>query len=228
MGFRLSRLLGKKKTQTKITGVNISWRGGFHRIDGFMPKGNPFEFKLPFTNASEVPKIMERTLKSDAGVPIVIKGISIDPPFQLIKSSPELPLEVKAQEHVDIMLSIHAPKQSYSGPMIVRMSSQEEDRVRVELSGVTLQYKNKKVKVENSQKFMELKKGQIFRHPVQMYKILSLGNTIKRVTTSKPFEFVSSDPKLPFRVDNKNSYIVSFYIRAPDANYAGPLELTFE
>jgi hypothetical protein len=40
-----------------------------------------------------------------------------------------------------------------------------------------------------------------------------------------PFTLVSSEPKVPFRIDNPNSYIVDFYIQAPETGYAGALEI---
>jgi hypothetical protein len=55
---------------------------------------------------------------------------------------------------------------------------------------------------------------------------MSYGDTAKRIEVAPPFRFVSSDPKLPLRVDDTNSYIVELYIQAPEAPYAGPLEIT--
>ena len=69
-------------------------------------------------------------------------------------------------------------------------------------------------------------KGAEFEESVQMYRVLGYGAQVKSVTVNKPFEFVKTEPPLPFTIDDKSSFVVAFFIKAPAFDYAGPLEIT--
>ena len=74
---------------------------------------------------------------------------------------------------------------------------------------------------------MDLAKGQVFKKSIHLYGIVEIGSEVKRIEVSEPFAFVSSDPKIPFRLDNKTGFLMDIFIQAPQQNYGGPLELRF-
>ena len=216
-----------KKIAVRISNINIRWAGAVHTLPGLESTSREFEVNIPFHNHNESAEKITDALKSSiVDNKVLIKGISVDPPFMLLEVDPLPPKELANGESVNFRLKVEAPEQSYSGPMQVRFTDAPKEKVKVEINKVTLLYGTRKVNIENSELIMELGKNQIFKNSIQLYKILSLGNSIDRVEVNRPFEFVSSEPKLPFKVDNENSYIVIFYIKAPETNYAGPLELT--
>ncbi|MGC8538026.1 MAG: hypothetical protein ACP5MZ_03545 [Candidatus Micrarchaeia archaeon] len=216
-----------KKVAVRVTNINIRWMGAVHTLLGLESESRDFEVDIPFHNRSEAAEKMRDVLGSTIiEEKLRIDGITVDPPFKLLGVDPAPPKELANGESVVFKLSVEAPEQSYSGPMQVRFTDAPKERVRVEINKVTLIREGRKVNIENSELVMELEKNQIFKNSIQMYKILSLGDEVKSVEVNKPFNFVSSDPKLPFKVDNENSYIVVFYIQAPEISYAGPLELT--
>ncbi len=217
----------KAAVSAKITNINIAWKGKFHSLNGMEAKDRTFKVMIPFTNASEVTELVKDFLKANEE-PAVISSITVDKPFELIDINPKTPISLKANEKVQFELSIRAPEQSYTGPMLVRFVGEEKPKVRIEINKVLLSAKGRTVEVEKSSMIFESGKGQLFRNVVQMYKVLSFGDSVRSVTVSKPFRFVSSDPKLPFKIDNENSFIATFYIQAPEASYAGPMELSFD
>ncbi|EQD46073.1 hypothetical protein B2A_09021 [mine drainage metagenome] len=232
MGFSLSGIFkksgkGKKAIAVRVTNINIRWIGSVHTLPGLESEKREFEISIPFHNRSEGAEMIKNALGSSIiDDSVSIKDISVDPPFKLLGIDPKPPIELANGKSMDFRLRVEAPEQNYSGPMQVRFADAPKEKVRVEINRVTLVRDGKRVDVENSELIMELGKGQMFKNSIQMYKILSLNDVVNRVAINKPFEFVSSDPKLPFKVDNGNSYIVVFYIQAPATSYAGPLELT--
>ena len=86
----------------------------------------------------------------------------------------------------------------------------------------------KSVEIENSGVILQMPKGGIFKNAIQMYKAMSYGERVDKVNIQKPFELVSCDPKLPFTINEPSSYLVTFYIKAPDVDYAGPMEIKLE
>ena len=216
-----------KKVAVRVTNINIRWMGGVHTLQGLESESREFEVDIPFHNRSDgAEKIRDALGSAIIEDKVRINGITVDQPFKLISIDPMPPQELANGESIVFKLMVEAPEQSYSGPMQVRFADAPKEKVRVEINRVTLIRNGRKVSIENSELVMELEKNQIFKNSIQMYKILSLGDEVKGVEVNKPFNFVSSDPKLPFKVDNENSYIVVFYIQAPDISYAGPLELT--
>ncbi|MEM3216051.1 MAG: hypothetical protein QXS17_04000, partial [Candidatus Micrarchaeaceae archaeon] len=63
---------------------------------------------------------------------------------------------------------------------------------------------------------------------VQLLTILHEGDKVKTVRASAPFSVIKTEPQTPFEVASSNSFVVSIYLKSPDQNYSGPLEITFE
>ena len=95
----------------------------------------------------------------------------------------------------------------------------------MELTKTVLNVKGRKIPIETSSRILNLQKGQIFSEKIQLYKAFSYGDSVSNIEIEKPFAFVSSDPKLPLKIDDTNSYILNLYIQGPDAPYAGALEI---
>lgn len=210
---------------TSITNVNIIWGGGFHTLDGLKPESNTFEFTVPFDNSTVVRNLPTNTFKF-ADTSVTITGVTVDPPFQLVGVTPTVPVSIKGNEKVSFKLTIKAPQQNYSGPMTIRLAKDEGDMVKVEINKVTLVAKGRRTDIENSSVMMKVRKNHIFKNSIQLYKALSFQDEVRKVSVNSPFTLVSSEPKVPFRIDNINSYIVDFYIQAPEISYAGALEIT--
>ncbi len=230
MAFDLSGIFRKKhnkKVAVRITNINIRWLGAMHTLQGLESESRQFDISIPFHNRNESAEAISSALgTSVAGDKVEIRDITVDPPFKLLGIEPSMPRTLASGESVAFKLRLEAPQQNYSGPLQVRFVDVPKEKVKVEINRVTLIRNGRKVDVENSELIMELGKNQMFKDSIQMYKILSLGDSVSKVNANAPFSFVSSDPPLPFKVDNENSYIVVFYIKAPETNYAGPLELT--
>lgn len=81
------------------------------------------------------------------------------------------------------------------------------------------------MKVNEHGEVYNLIKNQVFEISIQMYKALTLGDTVDKVKVSEPFGCEGTAPALPFRIDDRSSYVVAFMIKAPAHDYSGPLEI---
>ena len=147
-------------------------------------------------------------------------------PFKLVSTTPAVPVEIQADQVVNFRFEIDAPAHSYAGPMSISFVSDSTPTIHIEISKTILARNGVRTTIGTSSRMLNLARGQIFGEKVQLYKAMSFGDTVDKIEIAPPFRFVSSDPKLPLKINDMNSYIVELYIQAPDASYAGPLEIT--
>lgn len=221
----LGRLFGKKKSGTNITvtSINLRFMGNSHAIDGMHVTEAEFDVNIPFQNkmgSGLLPDNMK-------GPKMVVSAITVADPFKLVHISPELPVEVEFMSKAMFRIRIRAPNITYEGPLSINFSNEASNSVTISLKKVTLHYKDRDVELEDSAVTSTMQKSQLFMEKIQLYKIISLGDVVNSVEVSRPFEIVSTDPKLPIKADRKDSYIVSLYMKCPDFGYAGDLDITF-
>jgi hypothetical protein len=226
MKFNLG-FMNKKSFNTVITDMKLKWKGETHKAPGLQTNNKIFDVEIPFHNRSDETDMLRHILKSSVIESIEIKTIKVAPPFKLVNVDPILPCTIKYGDKVDFKLSIEAPAYSYSGPLEIEFIENEPEKVRVEINKIVLISREKHVAIPHSEMAMSLRKSQIFKVNIQLYKILSYGDKVSSISAGVPFEFVSSLPGVPFSIDNKNSYVVTVFVKAPEVNYGGPLELTF-
>ncbi|MDE1861014.1 MAG: hypothetical protein KGH72_04855 [Candidatus Micrarchaeota archaeon] len=216
-------IFNRNQPGVKVTAVNIKFLGETHGLAGLTPPGNVFSYDLPFQN-----KIGSDLLIDDLkGPKMTVSGISVREPFKLLEASPKPPVEVPYLEKVTFKLKIEAPMVSYEGPLAIDISSGSNDSISMSVKKVTLHYKDVAVDLEDSAMLLPIHKGQVFRKRVQLYKVMSYRMKLDGVDVNKPFEVVGTQPKLPLSLDKKDSYLLDIFIKAPDFNYAGNLDLTF-
>lgn len=227
MGLNLSSILGKNRQKVTITTINLKLHNYVHSMGGLVVKDKRFSIDIPFTNKSHSDMLIEAaSFKAEEAKPIRINSIEVAEPFKLLSVTPAAPVEIKADEKVNFKLEIEAPAYNYTGPMGVSFVSDATPTIHVEISKTILVRNGRRTEIETSSRILNVAKGQIFGEKVQLYKAMSYGDSAKSIEIAPPFRFVSSDPKLPLKIDDTNSYIVELYIQAPDTPYAGPLEIT--
>ncbi len=208
-----------------ITSINLRFMGETHSLAGREVKGGTFELALPFQNkigSGLLPDMLK-------GPGLTLSSIEVSPPFTLLGISPKLPQEVAYMQKVVFRLMIKAPEVAYEGPLAVSFGNEPGETVNLNISSMVLEAKGTKVVLEDSAIVANMQKGQIFKRSVQLYKILGYQDTLSSISVSSPFELVSTDPpELPIRLDRKDSYIISLFIKAPDSSYAGTLEIEFK
>ncbi len=214
----------KNAYEGAITNVNIYWKNAMHALPGMKLNNRVFELRIPFTNKS--PDNLS-FLKKQNNVE-TIESIEVKDPFKLLSCSQNLPISISTGNSVEFVLKVEAPDYNYSGPIVLKMNPKPVESVHIELPEIMAVCGEKRVKVNEHGEVKNVEKGGAFEVSMQMYRILEYNDAVKGVSVNKPFEFVSSDPKLPFTIDNKSSYVASFEIKAPEFNYAGVLELVFD
>ena len=198
--------------------------GETHSIAGRVVDQKIFEIEVPFQN-----KIGNDLLPDHLkGPKMTLNKISVSPPFELVESTPMPPVEIAYLSKTIFKIKIRAPDLTYEGPLVITFGNELADNVNLNIQGVVLFSKGQKTELENSGMVISMQKGQIFQRTLQLYKIFSLGDTVSTLHVNAPFEMVSTDPKIPLKVDKMDSYILTMFIKAPDYNYAGNLEFTFE
>lgn len=224
MGFlKRSGRTGRGSLQTSITSINIRLGGDIHSLAG-RDVGETFDIDIPFKN-----KIGSGLLPSDLkGPDVTVSGITVDKPFELLEVRPSVPFSVPYMSEERFSLKIRSPKGSYNGPLLVRFETGSEDSIDVSIARIMLRRGGKRVELEGSTSSMNVRKGQVFRRDIQLYKVLSFGDRISRIEVSRPFELVSTDPGTPFAVDVKDSCVMKIFIKCPDFGYAGELEIAFK
>lgn len=216
-----SRLFNGKSVKVTLTAINLKFMGSVHSIDGMRIGKRDFEITIPFQNRVG----SEMLPDSITGPKMTINRIKVSEPFQLLSVSPQPPVEVGYQERKSFSMRIRAPDMNYEGPMTIDFGNEPKDNVTISVEKVVMAYKDRRTELEESATSMVLQKSQIFKREVQLYKVLSFNDTVNSIELNRPFELVSADPKLPIKADRKDSYIMDLYIKAPDTNYAGPLEI---
>ncbi len=234
MKFNIGSIFNRKGSAQKIniTSINIKWRGSSHAMQGMEVKEKRFTITVPFQNKTQQDALpfeaLKERLKAQQAPPITISKIDVSDPFKLVSVEPNLPKSVQSGERAEFKIAIEAPDYTYAGPLTLSISADEVSMIKVQINKVILKTSTKSAEIENSGVILNMPRGNIFKNSVQMYKALTYGNTVRKVTISKPFEFVSCDPNIPFTIDDRNSYLVTFYIKGPDIDYAGPMEITVE
>ncbi|MCL4404761.1 MAG: hypothetical protein M1544_03825 [Candidatus Marsarchaeota archaeon] len=224
MKIGLGFLNKKPKYSGEITGISLYWKNSMHGLPGRKLDSQEFELKIPFSNKNyEELSFLKKQDNTET-----ITNIEVREPFKLISVNPNPPVSVKSGESMEFILRIKAPDYNYSGPMVVKFVQKPAEMVHIELPEIIAVNGAKRVKVNEHGEVKSLEKGSNFEVSMQMYRVFTYNDTVKSVRVNKPFEFFGSDPKLPFTIDDKSSYVASFYIKAPDFDYAGNLELTFE
>ncbi len=197
-----------------------------HSLDGMEVKSRNFSFELPFKNKTHTDLLTEATeFKAQKAEQMEIKSIEVSSPFSLTAVEPKLPIKIKADESVVFKLSIEAPEHSYTGPMNIILGSDTVDMVHIEISKTVIEAKGIKTSIETSSRIINIPKGQIFTDKIQLYKAFSYGDSISRIELGSPFAFAGSEPKLPLKINDPNSYILNLYIQAPSTDYAGTLDI---
>ncbi len=214
-----------KKGRVSVTSLNLKWRGSTHSMGRVAVRDRTFDVTIPFQNK---PQDDYSFLKVQKKPPVPVKGISVKQPFKLISVSPQLPIEVAENERVEFKVKVEAPDYAYSGPLEIEMlSDSASDMVHLEISKIVVNVAGTPKDIRESSSIMDVAKGQVFKKSIHLYGIVEIGSEVKRIEISEPFAFVSSDPKIPFRLDNKTGFLMDIFIQAPQQNYGGPLELRF-
>lgn len=212
-----------------ISAINIKLHGYTHGMPGRVVKESTFILEIPFTNKTHTDMLTEATeFKAQKAEPIKIKAIEVAEPFKLVSSEPKAPIDVKPDEKMSFKLVIEVPKHNYTGPLGINFSSDGVETIHVEIVKTTLEAKGRRTDIETSSRIMSLPKGQIFTEKIQLYKAFSFGDTVGKIEIEKPYAFVSCEPKLPVKLDDPNSCILTLYIQAPQTSYAGPLNIKMD
>ncbi len=207
---------------TTITSINIRLGGDVHSLPGKDVSGI-FDINIPFKNRLGN-GLLPDNLK---GPDITVSTISIEKPFELISIKPALPINVQYMSEENFALRIKPPDGSYNGPLFVKFGTGSSDNIDINVAKIVLVNGEKRADLESSAFNMNIKKGQVFRRDIQLYKILSFQQKISSVEASAPFSIVSTQPSVPLSVDVKDSYIVTLFIKCPEFNYAGDMEIVF-
>jgi hypothetical protein len=226
MKIKLPELFGSKRQKVTITAINLKLHNHMHSMQGMEVRERVFSIDIPFKNKSHTDMLTEATsFKAEKAKPVNIKGIEVGEPFKLLSATPNTPISVEADQRVDFKLMVEAPEHNYTGPISISFLSDSVETLHIEISKTILILNGKRTEIETSSRILNLPKGQIFGEKVQLYKAMSYGDHLKGIELEPPFKFVSSEPKLPLKIDDTNSYILEIYIQAPDQPYAGPLEI---
>jgi hypothetical protein len=215
-----------KKAKTRITSINIRLQGATHQIPGVESSEKAIEIRIPFKNKVHSDMLTDAgVFKAQEGKPISIKEIKVSDPFVLASVDPKPPLEIKSGDSIEFRLSVGVPDHNYSGPLTVSFEAASEEVIHLEIARTILDYKGKKTEIESSARMLNLQKNGILVEKVQMMKAMGFGDTVSGAEAAFPFKIVSTDPKLPVKIDQPNGYIMAFYIQAPDHSYSGDLEI---
>ena len=226
MKFNISNIFKRNDMSITVTAINIRLHGNMHSMEGMTAKEKTFKIEIPFKNKSHTDMLTDAaSFKAQKAEPINIKNIEVATPFRLVYIEPKLPYSVKADEKVAFTLTLESSITNYTGPMNINFVSDELEMIHIEISKTVLNVNGKKTPIETSSRILNVPKGQIFSERIQLYKAFSYGDTVSKVELETPFIFVSSDPKLPIKIDDTNSYILNIYIQAPQNSYAGILEI---
>ena len=223
MGLNLLGKLGMGKGEkVRITNVNVYWKGRAHALKGMEVKKGSFNLEIPFSNKSEDLSF----LKSAKEPPETISSIEVSSPFKLIGVSPQTPVSVEKGKSVTFIISIESPSYAYNGPLTVKFGSPAVPTIHLEIPKVILVTGKGQNVADDTGIVKNIEKGSTIEIPVQLYKGLSYGDSVSSVQVSSPFKLARTDPQLPIKIDDKNSYIARFYVTVPDFSYVGNLEIT--
>ncbi len=222
LGF-LRRKKKTEKAKCTITSINLKYMGEMHAIDGISTNENIFKVSIPFSNRPSSDFISEQFV----GQSMKIDAINVSAPFALVASEPKVPISIPYNVSAKFELSIKAPDMAYAGPMNIEIVRGTDEFVHISIPKITLLSNGRHTEIEESEIIANMQKNQIFKISVQLYRIMKYGEKISSIEANKPFEVVSSDPKVPISLDRKDSYILEMYIKAPAFGYSGALEISF-
>ncbi len=208
------------KHVANIISIKINYMNSVHELPGMKVKDKEFELKIPFKNksAGELPSEIKRP-------DLRIDEISVQNPFQLLDVSPQLPIVLHQGESTEITLKLKAPELAYSGPLFLNMQAKSQNAVHISISSIKLAREGRSVEIEGSGRSLYIEKGEVFKQDLQVRSVLHEGEMLNGIQVSKPFEFVKAGTALPVKVLG-DSFVISVFIKAPDYNYSGPLEIT--
>ncbi|MEM3781638.1 MAG: hypothetical protein QXT43_01590 [Candidatus Micrarchaeaceae archaeon] len=222
--FGIGKLFGKKGRAAEITSININYMGEVHQLNGLKLAQKEFEVKVPIHNKTasnlDVVGIKKPELRIDV--------VSAKAPFELVSVAPQLPITVPYMKSAELVIRLRAPDVSYTGPLYLIMQANTPDAVHIGISNIILHSAGKSYPIEDSARSFYVSKGDPIKQDVQLLSILHEGEEVKAVKANAPFSVLKTEPQTPFKITNKNSFIISMYLKPPDYNYAGPLEITFE
>lgn len=222
--FNKVAMRSESKTKVILTSINIRFGGHVHGLGGRELESQEFRLDIPFQNRLGN-GILPDNLR---GPDITISDIRVEKPFELLDTAPRLPVDVAYMKSRIFSLKIKAPAANYSGPLTISFGTESGENIKVDIEKVVLVDGGRSVDLENSTEAMTIRKSQIFRRAIQLYKILSYGRRVNGIEVNRPFSIAETTPKPPFTVDKKDSYIVTLFIKCPDFDYAGPLEIIFK
>lgn len=213
-----------KKAKVVVSSVNVKWRGSTHSLGGMSVNTESFEVTIPFQHKPQEDFNLD-FLKTQKKAPVTITRIDVREPFKLISSEPALPQSIDENAKVVFKVKITPPDYNYEGPLNMELLSDNNDMVHVEITKIIIITSKKRTEVDNKPMIMDLAKGQVFKQNTHLFGIVDFDGEVKNIKVSPPFTFVSSDPKVPFKIDRKTGYLIDVYIQAPKENYGGPLEV---
>jgi hypothetical protein len=212
----------KRSTTVSITSINVRWQGATHTLPGRLVKGNTTDIEIPFTNK---PQKDYNFLKVQKSPPIIISRIEVKSPFKLISISPTLPVSIEESQKIPFKLTIEVPEYAYDGPLAVELASAESQLIHLEIPKIIVNTGKTVVELKDHPLILDVQKGQVLKQTINMQKVLGLEGSVNSIRINPPFAFVSSDPKLPFKINPNDGYLIFLYVQAPQQSYGGPLEL---
>jgi len=221
-------ILGKKAPKISITAINLKYRGQMHSIGGLDSAESLFSVTIPFTNRPYSNYLTdylseENVIKAGDFDPINLKSIDAMPPFKVVSIEPKLPAKIGPEERVEFKIGIQGPEINYMGPMTLEFIEENREFVHLEITNTTLNFKGKEAIVDSELNILNLPKNSIFGEGIQLLRALDYGMKIESISVGEPFKFEGSFPKPPFTINDKGSFIVTIYVKAPASNYSGPL-----
>ncbi|MGC9205144.1 MAG: hypothetical protein ACP5FN_02625 [Candidatus Micrarchaeia archaeon] len=219
-----SILAGKGKregSKISVSSISIKYMGQVHNLPGVDFDGNEFEVKIPFSNKPEY-DFIAKELKGKA---VTIKNISVEKPFQIVSIEPKPPCAISFGSSTDFVIKVKAPSISYYGPMNLEFEREEESVVHLGISHISLLHNGNSVEIEDSAISTNVNAGEIIKVGVQLYRILKHKDIVESIKVSEPFEFAYTEPKLPVKLDEEDSYILEIFMKAPAFSYSGPIEI---
>lgn len=222
MASIFSKLFKKNADRINLTSINLKFMGETHGLPGKEVQMGNFDLELPFQN-----KIGSDLLPDNIrGPPIKIKKISVSKPFSLISVSPELPQEIPYRERRIFRLKINA-NMNYNGPISIDFGNDPTDTINLGISKISLIYGSNHSDLEETSTILKVQKSQVLMKEIQLYRVMGYNEHVSSISVNKPFTILSSDPKTPFPVDKKDSFRIKIFVKVPDFDYSGPLEITF-
>ena len=224
MQIKIPFLPKKKGYKVTITNISLRFMGAVHGIPGITSEKQVFYVNIPFQN-----KMGSNLLPEDLkGPSMKIKEIKVGMPFKLLEVNPQLPAEIPFMTKTVFRLKVEGPAVNYEGPMSITMNDEPAENIGLNIKAISISKGEQRVELQNSSMRLSLQKGQIFKTELQMYNVLKYNDKISRVRVAPPFTVESTDPAFPTTVEKKDSYVMKIYIRAPDSNYTGDLDIIVE